>query len=94
MKGIDLREHRVLAVAFDKFEALSSAFPDVLEQSQENDVRAAMESLDGLHKKYQSLFHELQKCIEEYEHKKKTVRATINKANRKLACEPVKRTAV
>ncbi|MFD1604466.1 hypothetical protein ACFSJW_13740 [Flavobacterium artemisiae] len=87
MNGINSREHRVLAVAFDKFEAMSSAFPYLLEEPQEADIREGMESLERLYEKYNMLYSELERCIREYEVKKKKVRAAVNKGNRKLLCE-------
>ncbi|MBB4801611.1 uncharacterized protein YaaN involved in tellurite resistance [Flavobacterium nitrogenifigens] len=87
MNGISAREHRIIAAAFDKFEAMSSVFSYVLEESQESEIREGMESLEKLYEKYNKLYGELEKCIKEYEGKKKRVRTAVNKGNRKLLSE-------
>jgi len=84
MNGINSREHRILEAAFDKFEAMSSAFPYIIEESQDAAIREGMESLEKLYEKYKMLYTELEKCIRDYEVKKKKVRTAVNKGNRKL----------
>lgn len=87
MNGINSREHRIIAAAFDKFEAMSSVFSYVLEESQDTAIREGMESLEKLYEKYNRLYGELEKCIKEYEGKKIRVRTAVNKGNRKLLSE-------
>ncbi|MFD2940238.1 hypothetical protein [Flavobacterium notoginsengisoli] len=87
MNGISSREHRIITAAFNKFEAMSSVFSYVLEESQESEIREGMESLEKLYEKYNKLYGELERCIKEYEGKKKRVRTAINKGNRKLISE-------
>ncbi|WET01779.1 hypothetical protein [Flavobacterium sp. YJ01] len=87
MNGISAREHRTIAAAFDKFESMSSVFSYVLEESQDSEIREGMESLEKLYEQYNKLYSELEKCIKEYEGKKKRVRMAVNKGNRKLLSE-------
>ncbi|WP_281632892.1 hypothetical protein [Flavobacterium luteolum] len=87
MNGISSREHRIIAMAFDKFEVMSAVFSYALGESQESEIREEMESLQELYDKYNKLYSELEKCIKEYEGKKKRVRTVINKGNRKLLSE-------
>lgn len=87
MNGISSREHRIIATAFDKFESMSSVFSYVLEESQESEIKEDMESLEKLYEKYNRLYGELERCIKEYEGKKKRVRTAVNKANRKMLSE-------
>ena len=87
MNGISSREHRIITASFNKFEALSAVFSYVLEESQESEIREGMESLEKLYEKYNKLYGELERCIKEYEGKKKRVRTAINKGNRKLLSE-------
>ncbi|MBW1655193.1 hypothetical protein [Flavobacterium quisquiliarum] len=87
MNGISSREHRIITAAFNKFEAMSAVFSYVLEESQESEIREGMESLEKLYEKYNKLYGELERCIKEYEGKKKRVRTAINKGNRKLLSE-------
>ena len=77
MNGINSREHRILEAAFDKFEAMSSAFPYIIEESQDAAIREGMESLEKLYEKYKMLY-----CIRDYEVKKKKVRTAVNKATK------------
>ncbi|MTH17694.1 hypothetical protein [Flavobacterium sp. LC2016-01] len=84
MQGINSREHRILAAAFDKFESMSLIAQDVLEESEDLQTRQGMAELDNLYARFQLLYNELEKCIKEYEVKKKKVRTTINRNNRKL----------
>ncbi len=87
MNGINSREHRIIAAAFDKFDAMSLVFSYVLEDSQESEIREGMESLEKLYEKYNKLYGELEKCIKEYEGKKKRVRMAVNRGNRKMISE-------
>ncbi|MBF4517002.1 hypothetical protein IRZ71_11630 [Flavobacterium sp. ANB] len=87
MQGINSREHRILAAAFEKFENMSLIAQDVLEESEDLQTRKGMAELDRLYERFQLLYNELEKCIKEYEGKKKTVRSTINRSNRKLISE-------
>lgn len=87
MQGINSREHRILSEAFDKFESMSLITQDVLEESEDAVTRKGMAELDRLYERFQLLYNELEKCIKDYESKKKTVRTTINRSNRKLISE-------
>jgi len=87
MQGINSREHRVLAAAFDKFESMSKTVKNKLEEPDYSDTLKAMEELDALYDRFQLLFNELDRCVKEYESKKKAVRSIINRSNRKLISE-------
>lgn len=87
MQGINSREHQVLAAAFDKFEYMSKIAKIKLEESDYSDTQKAMEELNALYGRFQLLYNELEKCIKDYEKKKKTVRSIINRSNRKLISE-------
>lgn len=94
MQGIDSREYRILAAAFDKLESVSNNTTSKLEESDYSNTKKNMEELDALYFRFQSLCSELGKCIQEYEVKKKTLRSLINKSNRKLVSELHKNKAV
>lgn len=84
MQGINSREHRILAEAFNRFESMSKAAINKLDQSDYNDTVEAVRGLDVIYDRFQSLYIEMENCIKEYESKKKTVRSMVNKGNRKL----------
>lgn len=84
MQGINSREHRILAEAFNRFESMSKVVINKLDQSDYNDTVEAVRELDVLYDRFQSLYIEMENCIKEYESKKKTVRSMVNKGNRKL----------
>jgi hypothetical protein len=87
MQGINSREHRILAAAFDKFELMSAKAINKLEESEYNDTKNAVKELDALYERFQTLYGEIEKCIKDYESKKKAVRAKVNRSNRKLIAE-------
>jgi hypothetical protein len=91
MQGINSREHRILVAAFDKIEFMSKTALNKLDELDYQDTKEAVNELDVLYNRFQTLYGEIEKCIKEYESKKKTVRIKVNKANRKLNSGPRKR---
>lgn len=90
MQGINSREYRILREAFEKCESMLIKDGNSLAEREYNETRISMEELDALYERFHSLCGELEKCIKEYESKKKTVRSAVNKCNRILISELLK----
>ncbi|WP_343694317.1 hypothetical protein [Flavobacterium sp.] len=82
MRGIDNIEHRKLIQIFEKYKYESVA----VKTASEDDLKIYenMEELDVLYTCFKTLLLELQRCVKDYEVKKRSTQSIIHKKLRRI----------
>lgn len=84
MRGIELKQHKILLKAIEKFEELTPLYGNTLPEGYEADISEKISELKGTYDYYEILLKELENCIAFYENKHESLRRRIYPTVRKM----------